>query len=124
MLMFKISCSIYFIVLNFLIFQNINFNKRLNKKYFLSLLMSALILIFSNFYFSFVSQGMFAFLILFSLAIFIMNFLSSFLKVFQNSSLIENDKLLIFKKIIFRFIIPIFITIFQIITIWFDKTFN
>lgn len=120
----KICYSIFFIFLNIFIYLKINNKTILNKNYLYFFILTALLLVVVNSYFKFISNSLFLFLIVFSLSIFLMNYMSSFIGVFQKSNLLDEEKIQNFKRIIFKLIIPLFITFFQIVTIWFDKSFK
>jgi len=118
----KVGYSIFFLILNFVIHLKLN-NKNISKNY-LGLILFGFILIASNFYFEVLPNNLFYFLFIFSLSIFIMKYFSKSANVLKNSELTNDKKVIAFKEIIFNKIFPIMITIFQIVSIWFDKTMN
>jgi hypothetical protein len=119
----KICYSVFFIILNFLIYLKVNDKTVLNRNW-LVLLSCGSILVLLNFYFQIVSSKLFFFLLVFSLGIFVMKYLSSFVNVYKRSGLVDEDKVLLLKNIIFKTVFPLMMTVFQVITIWFDKNFN
>ncbi|SHM36742.1 hypothetical protein [Flavobacterium chilense] len=118
----KIGFSLFFLLLNFIIYLKIN-NKAISKNY-LSLLLFGLILIVSNYYFQVLSNRLFFFLLIFSFGIFIMKYFSTFINALKKSELTDDEKVVTFKEMILKKVFPVLITIFQIVTIWFDKDFN
>ena len=62
--------------------------------------------------------------ILFSFSIIVLNFLKSFINVYERSNLIDIEKVSKMKFIMLNVIMPIMITIYQIMIIWLDKLFD
>lgn len=122
-LILKICYTVFFIMLNFFIYLKVNDKKVLNINWLVSLLCGS-ILVLLNFYFQAVSNKLFFFLLVFSTGIFVMKYLSLFIKVYKRSGLVDEDKVILFKDLVFKTVFPLMMTIFQVITIWFDKKFH
>ena len=115
----KICYTVFFIMLNFFIYLKVNDKKVLNRNWLVSLLCGS-ILVLLNFYFQAVSNKLFFFLLAFSIGIFVMKYLSLFINVYKMSCLVDEDKVILFKDLVFKTVFPLMMTIFQVITIWFD----
>ncbi len=117
----KIGYSLFFLLLNFVIYLKLN-NKNISKNY-LGLALLGFALIASNFYFEILPNKLFYFLSIFSCGIFIMKYFSKSVNVLKNSELTNDEKVMAFKEMIFNKIFPVMISIFQIVTIWSGETF-
>ncbi len=53
-----------------------------------------------------------------------MKYFSTFINALKKSELTDDEKVVTFKEMILKKVFPVLITIFQIVTIWFDKDFN
>ena len=60
----------------------------------------------------------------FSLSIIVLNFFKSFINVYQKSNLLDNEKVEKVKFIMLNVMMPIMITVYQILIIWVDKLFD
>lgn len=126
-MLIKFFYTIFVLFLNYIIYKKINEGK-LNKNHLIGLIVYGLSVIICNYIFDMLSNKLILFLLLFSFAIIILNFLKSFINVYQKSDLVDEEKVAKFKFIMLNVIMPIMITIYQILIIWseglFDKMIN
>lgn len=119
----KILYTIFVLLLNYLIYKRIDEGKA-NKNHLILLGVYFVIIIVLNYITSSVSNKLVLFLVLFSLSIIVLNFFKSFINVYEKSGLIDNEKVARIKFIMINVIMPIMITIYQIMIIWIDMLFD
>lgn len=119
----KILYTIFVLLLNYLIYKRIDEGKA-NKNHLILLGVYFVIIIVLNYITSSVSNKLVLFLVLFSLSIIVLNFFKSFINVYEKSGLIDNEKVARIKFIMINVIMPIMITIYQIMIIWIDTLFD
>lgn len=119
----KVLYTLFVILLNYLIYKRIDEGK-INKNHLVLLGVYFIIIIVLNYITSSVSNKLILFLVLFSLSIIVLNFFKSFINVYERSNLIDNEKVARIKFIMINVIMPIMITIYQIMIIWIDKLFD
>lgn len=119
----KILYTIFVLLLNYLIYKRIDEGKA-NKNHLILLGVYFVIIIVLNYITSSVSNKLVLFLVLFSLSIIVLNFFKSFINVYEKSGLIDNEKVAKIKFIMINVIMPIMITIYQIMIIWIDTLFD
>ena len=126
-MLIKFFYTIFVLCLNYIIYKKINEGK-LNKNHLIGLIVYGLSVVIFNYIFDMLSNKLILLLLLFSFAIIILNFLKSFINVYQKSDLVDEEKVAKFKFIMLNVIMPIMITIYQILIIWseglFDKMIN
>ena len=123
----KFFYTIFVLCFNYIIYKKI-IEGKLNKNHLIGLIVYGLSVVIFNYIFDMLSNKLILFLLLFSYAIIILNFLKSFINVYQKSDLVDEEKVAKFKFIMLNVIMPIMITIYQILIIWseglFDKMIN
>ncbi len=119
----KVLYTVFVLLLNYLIYKKINEGKINGSQ--LTLLVIYLVLItILNYTFGSVSNKLILFLLLFSFSIIVLNFFKSFINVYQKSDLLDNVKVEKVKFIMLNVMMPIMITVYQILIIWVDKLFD
>ena len=119
----KVLYTIFVLLLNYLIYKRI-YEGKINKNHLILLGVYFVIIIILNYITGSVSNKLILFLVLFSLSIIILNFFKSFINVYEKSGLIDIEKVARIKFIMINVIMPIMITIYQIMIIWVDKLFD
>lgn len=119
----KILYTVFVLLLNFLIYKRIDEGK-INKSHLILLGVYFVLITVLNYAIEAVSNKLMLFLILFSFSIIVLNFLKSFINVYERSNLIDIEKVSKMKFIMLNVIMPIMITIYQIMIIWLDKLFD
>lgn len=119
----KILYTVFVLLLNFLIYKRIDEGK-INKSHLILLGVYFVLITVLNYAIEAVSNKLMLFLILFSFSIIVLNFLKSFINVYERSNLIDIEKVSKMKFIMLSVIMPIMITIYQIMIIWLDKLFD
>jgi hypothetical protein len=119
----KVLYTLFVILLNYLIYKRIDEGK-INKSHLVLLGAYFIIIIVLNYITGTVSNKLILFLVLFSLSIIVLNFFKSFINVYEKSNLIDKEKVARIKFIMINVIMPIMITIYQIMIIWIDKLFD
>lgn len=122
-MLIKFFYTIFVLCLNYIIYKKINEGK-LNKNHLIGLIVYGLSVVIFNYIFDILSNKLILFLLLFSFAIIILNFLKSFINVYEKSDLVDEEKVAKFKFIMLNVIMPIMITIYQILIIWSEGLFN
>lgn len=126
-MLIKFFYTIFVLCLNYIIYKKINDGK-LNKKHLLALITYGLSVVIFNYVFGILSNKLILFLLLFSFSIILFSFLKSFINVYEKSNLIDEKKVAKVKFIMLNVIMPIMITVYQILIIWseglFDKMIN
>jgi len=122
-MLIKFFYTIFVLCLNYIIYKKINEGK-LNKNHLIGLIVYGLSVVIFNYIFDMLSNKLILFLLLFSFAIIILNFLKSFINVYEKSDLVDEEKVAKFKFIMLNVIMPIMITIYQILIIWSEGLFN
>lgn len=126
-MLIKFFYTIFVLCLNYIIYKKINDGK-LNKKHLLALITYGLSVVIFNYVFGILSNKLILFLLLFSFSIILFSFLKSFINVYEKSNLIDEKKVAKVKFIMLIVIMPIMITVYQILIIWseglFDKMIN
>jgi hypothetical protein len=116
-MLLKILYTIFVLGLNYLIYKKINVGK-LSRNHLIALIVYGLSIIIFNYTFGILSGKLILFLLLFSFSIIILNFLKSIINVYGNSNLVVEEKVMKFKFIMLNIIMPIMITVYQILIIW------
>jgi hypothetical protein len=119
----KILYTVFVLLLNYLIYKKISKGES-SKSHIILLAIYFAIIVALNYIFNSVSHKLILFLLLFSFSIILLNFFKSFVNVYERSDLLDNGKVKKIKSIIFNIIMPIMITVYQIILIWLDKLFE
>ncbi|OUD23966.1 hypothetical protein [Flavobacterium psychrophilum] len=123
MMIIKILYTVFVLFLNYLIYKKINEGKISGNHLILLAIYLALIIIL-NYIFGSVSNKLIFFLLLFSFSTIVLNFFKSFINVYQKSDLLDSKKVEKAKFIMLNVMMPIMITVYQVIIIWVDKLFD
>ena len=119
----KVLYTVFVLLLNYLIYKKISEGK-ISGNYLLLLVIYLALIIILNYIFGSVSNKLIFFLLLFSFSIIMLNFFKSFINVYKKSDLLDNEKVEKAKFIMINIMMPIMITVYQIIIIWVDKLFD
>lgn len=129
MIITKILHSVFFIFLTYILFLKFN-NKQLLKKIHIKILFISFIFLYLlNMFSRYIANELFLFLIIFSLSIFVLQFIKKFIIVFDNNKVINqkerlNENILIIREFIFNKLIIILICIYQLLLIWFPAIYE
>lgn len=119
----KVLYTVFVLLLNYLIYKKINEGK-INGSHLTLLVIYLVLITILNYIFGSVSNKLILFLLLFSFSIIVLNFFKSFINVYQKSDLLDNVKVEKVKFIMLNVMMPIMITVYQILIIWVDKLFD
>ncbi len=119
----KVLYTVFVLLLNYLIYKKIDGGK-ISKNYLILLVIYGVIIIGLNYMLNSLSNKLIIFLLFFSLSIIVLNFFKSFINVYQKSNLLDNEKVEKVKFIMLNVMMPIMITVYQILIIWVDKLFD
>lgn len=123
MMIIKVLYTVFVLLLNYLIYKKIDGGK-ISKNYLILLVIYGVIIIGLNYMLNSLSNKLIIFLLFFFLSIIVLNFFKSFINVYQKSNLLDNEKVEKVKFIILNVMMPIMITVYQILIIWVDKLFD
>ena len=121
--MIKVLYTVFVLLLNYLIYKKID-GGQISKNYLILLVIYGVIIIGLNYMLNSLSNKLIIFLLFFSLSIIVLNFFKSFINVYQKSNLLDNEKVEKVKFIMLNVMMPIMITVYQILIIWVDKLFD
>jgi hypothetical protein len=119
----KVLYTVFVLFLNYLIYKKIDGGK-ISKNHLILLVIYGVIIIGLNYMLNSLSNKLVIFLLFFSFSIIVLNFFKSFINVYQKSDLLDNEKVEKVKFIMLNVMMPIMITVYQILIIWVDKLFD
>ena len=119
----KALCTIFILLLNYFIYSKIN-KIKINRNHLTSLVIFLILIIVLNYIFKSISYKLIFFLLLFSFSLIALNFFKSFVNVYQRSDLLIKEKIEKVKLVMLNVMMPILITVYQILLIWVDKIFD
>lgn len=119
----KVLYTVFVLLLNYLIYKKIDGGK-ISKNYLILLVIYGVIIISLNYMLNSLSNKLIIFLLFFSFSIIVLNFFKSYINVYQKSNLLDNEKVEKVKFIMLNVMMPIMITVYQILIIWVDKLFD
>ncbi len=123
MMIIKVLYTVFVLLLNYLIYKKIDGGK-ISKNYLILLVIYGVIIISLNYMLNSLSNKLIIFLLFFSFSIIVLNFFKSYINVYQKSNLLDNEKVEKVKFIMLNVMMPIMITVYQILIIWVDKLFD
>lgn len=122
-MLIKFFYTIFVLCLNYIIYKKVNEGK-LNKNHLIGLIVYGLSMFIFNYAFNTLPNKLIIFLLLFSFSIIVLNILKGLINVYEKSELIDEAKIIKFKFIMLNVMLPIMITIYQILIIWSDGLLN
>jgi hypothetical protein len=122
-MLIKFFYTIFVLCLNYIIYKKVNEGK-LNKNYLIGLIVYGLSIFIFNYVLNTLPNKLIIFLLFFSFSIIVLNILKGLINVYEKSELVDEEKITKFKFIMLNVILPITITIYQILIIWSDGLLN
>ncbi|OXA83530.1 hypothetical protein SAMN06265346_103280 [Flavobacterium hercynium] len=119
----KILYSAFILFLNFSIYKGIQ-KRSINTKQLFALAIFAMTILILNFKFEALSNKLILFLVPFSFSIFVLDFFKNTIDVYEKSDLLVKQKIERFKFLMINIMLPILITIYQLLMIWSEKLFS
>lgn len=119
----KILYSIFVLSLNFLIYIGIN-KRNFSFKQVVILIFYGIFICILNYNLDVLPNKLILFLILFSASIIILDYFKKNVNVYQKSNLLDKEKVEKMKFILVNIVMPVMITIYELLMIWSDKLLN
>lgn len=119
----KILYSIFVLFLNFLIYIGIN-NRNFSFKQVIILIFYGISICILNYNLDILPNKLILLLILFSTSIIILDYFKKNVDVYQKSNLLDKEKVEKMKFILANIVMPVMITIYELLMIWSDKLLN